>query len=275
MIIISTVSIGTIKSYFLNLSNWITGASASKPIIQGAAVDNAAKAGNPLQIGGIYSTTPATRHDGDAVAWEMTSTGAGLVSLSGRNVVKETLFNAQAITTTSITYATIPTTVSKCKDFELFFVNTHRVNDADTAMLPFVITISRERTATFNDIEYAYPAPTNTNLYGLSTTASTANAVYRTLLIEIPGFSTGIPATPRDYRNASLFEVMRTAAVYKFYDGLGALQSITPDADWIDRFIASFKRMIITADTSTAKIAVKYATAPGFGALTLNFRGLV
>jgi len=82
----STVSIGTIAAYWKAVSDWVTGATTSKPVIQGAVADSAAKAGNPLQIGGIYSTTPATRHDGDAVAWEMTSTGSGLVSLSGSNI---------------------------------------------------------------------------------------------------------------------------------------------------------------------------------------------
>jgi len=80
---LSTVSIGTIAAYWKAVSDWVTGATTSKPIIQGAVADSAAKAGNPLQIGGIYSTTPATRHDGDVVAWEMTSTGSGLVQLSG------------------------------------------------------------------------------------------------------------------------------------------------------------------------------------------------
>jgi hypothetical protein len=48
-----------IKAYFVN----------------GPAADDAAATGNPVLIAGRFTTAPATRHSGDAVALELTATG--------------------------------------------------------------------------------------------------------------------------------------------------------------------------------------------------------
>lgn len=76
-------------------------------IAGGKDADNAALTVNPIPIGGRYSTTPATRGNGDAVTWEMSATGSGLVQLSGRYLKKGILksFLASAVLTGVTSYA--------------------------------------------------------------------------------------------------------------------------------------------------------------------------
>lgn len=53
-----------------------TPGTTDKVTVIGKAADSAAASGNPVLTAGLYSATPATRHDGDAVTLQTTSTGA-------------------------------------------------------------------------------------------------------------------------------------------------------------------------------------------------------
>jgi len=64
-------------------SNLIEGIKKIWTVPTGADADNAAVTKNPVLIGGRFSTTPATRHDGDVATLETDSTGILLTKLSG------------------------------------------------------------------------------------------------------------------------------------------------------------------------------------------------
>ena len=57
-----------------------SGASASQ--VQGTAAGNAAASGNPVQVGGIYESTPSTYDNNDAVPLHTDSRGNARVVLS-------------------------------------------------------------------------------------------------------------------------------------------------------------------------------------------------
>lgn len=133
-------------------SEILSGVKKLWTVSTGAAADNAAKSGNPIQIGGIHSTTPATRGDGDAVAWEMTSTGSGLVTLSGRNITREII--ATAITTTAITNITFTNAAIFKNAKVLHVLASNSLKDAGGASLPVKIAFNNSGIK-FTDGTYA------------------------------------------------------------------------------------------------------------------------
>ena len=67
-------------------SNLIEGIKKIWTVPTGADADNAAVTKNPVLIGGRFSTTPATRHNGDVATLETDSTGRLLTVVSGRKM---------------------------------------------------------------------------------------------------------------------------------------------------------------------------------------------
>jgi len=85
-------------------SEILTGVKKLWTVSTGADADNAAVTKNPILIGGRYSTTPATRHDGDVTTLETDSTGRLLTVVSGSKttLVKSVVANNSLITNVSL-----------------------------------------------------------------------------------------------------------------------------------------------------------------------------
>jgi outer membrane receptor protein involved in Fe transport len=71
-----------LKDYWKKVNDWIDGTGSPTVTAVGKAADSAAVSGNPVLTAGLYSVTPATRHDGDVTTLQTTATGALLTSTS-------------------------------------------------------------------------------------------------------------------------------------------------------------------------------------------------
>lgn len=83
--------------------NLLSGVKKLWTVPTGADADNAAVTKNPILIGGRFSTTPATRHDGDVTTLETDSTGRLLTVLSGRKAQIAIANSAPATTVVNTT----------------------------------------------------------------------------------------------------------------------------------------------------------------------------
>jgi hypothetical protein len=69
--------------YFKNASGVWVPVSHSDPLpAEGKVADDAAATAKPMMVGGKYSATPTTRHDGDAVTLQMSPQGGAYVEVT-------------------------------------------------------------------------------------------------------------------------------------------------------------------------------------------------
>jgi len=84
----------TVKSLAVGVARPLT----ADVITVGKAADNAAVSGNPILLAGRYSTTPATRDNGDVVTLETDATGSLLTKLTGSKALVRVIMADSTVT---------------------------------------------------------------------------------------------------------------------------------------------------------------------------------